>query len=120
VSKAIHSIKKETKPMLFTFDNGTYRIYFRYDSRIIKPYPHDPEEHRQDITMAIIKVPGQDGEVITSGQVAKYFRDKPDRDLARKLALRKALRTMNATEAFRTAAWQAYHTRPGGLLHKQT
>ena len=101
--------------MRFVFDNRAHNIVFRYGNRdCVVPFGK-----QQETTTAIIKEPGKYGPVIAAATAVRYFKDAPDRDVARKTALKKVLIEMGASREFRSAAWDAYHTRPGGRVSRQ-
>jgi hypothetical protein len=111
--------------MRFTIENTVYQIVFRYETRNRTAFPFVERSQRwggnnpiqQKITTVTIKEPGDQGKVVATAEVARHYKDRDDRDMARKAVLRKALASMDVS--FRTAAWKAYHTRPGGLWATQ-
>ena len=101
--------------MRFLYHNTPYRIRFQYSKR----YTIAPgvSGKQQDTTQAIIEIDEQNGMIVAAATVARHYKDKYDRNAARKFALREALSAPYPKD-FRAAAWEAYHKRPGGLLHQ--
>jgi len=109
--------------MRLTYNNTVYRIGFQHGNEINSIPGYGPT--MQDYTIAIMREgEGRDVDntnIVASAKVHRFYRDQPSNEAARKAALKAALQSMNATTEFRTAVWQAYHTRPGGIAYgKQT
>lgn len=99
--------------MKFEIGGTPYSIEFKYDKQVCR-------SGLAETTTCNIRlcVTGEDNPVAT-GTVARYYKDKPDRDLARKAALGRALVGFlsyldppeTEDRAIRTAAWKAYINR---------
>lgn len=97
--------------MRFTFENRMYQFSFRYGQRALAAR-HLVGKH-QDTTTVLIKGPADT--IIGTETVARHHNDPPNRNAARKAALVKTLQGMKASREFRTALWESYHARPGGI-----
>lgn len=106
--------------MRLTFNNTIYRINFRHGKESRNIPGLGPVE--QDYTIAQIRTGERDStdnnndNIAASAVVRRFYGDTPSFEAARKAALKAALRSLNSTEAFRTAVWLTYHQRPGGIL----
>lgn len=105
--------------MRLTFDNTTYRIGFQHGQETNTIPGHGPTI--QDYTIATLRSGEErdtdNANIVASAKVHRFHRDQPSAEAARKAALKAALQSMNATTSFRTAVWQAYHSRPGGIAY---
>lgn len=102
--------------MRLTYNGNVYRIGFKHGSETNEIAGHGPTV--QNFTIATIRKGERDTEtenIVASAKVRRFHKDDPSLEAARKNALKSALRSMNANQAFRTAVWATYHTRPGGL-----
>ena len=102
--------------MRLTYENTIYRIGFKHGQETRELPGLGPTV--QDFTVATIRNGERDTEnenIVASAKVHRFYRDANSLEAARKAALKQALKSMNATEAFRTAIWATYHSRPGGI-----
>ncbi len=99
--------------MRFTVGNTAYRIIFHHGHHNVAIRGIGPTD--QDFTTAIIKEwpatppPDGDNKVVGEATVHRHFKDKPNKDSARKEALKAALAI--SPRPFRAEAWKAYHNR---------
>lgn len=115
--------------MKFDFDGASYLVEFERSNRV--PEGSVAGVPRTYTTARILKVTGPektDREVVRSYTVGCSHRDRFTLEGGRKYALTLAMYdapTQNGqpsllgsglSKEFRTAAWTAYHKRPGGLL----
>jgi hypothetical protein len=107
--------------MRLTFNGTVYRIGFRHGNETNEIPGHGPV--LQNYTIATIRQGEKDEtaeNIVASAKVHRFYKDPPSQESARKHALRAALKSMNASQEFRTEIWAAYHSRPGGLKARPT
>lgn len=104
--------------MRLKIGNETFIIGFRYGNEQRNVPGHGTLN--QEYTIATIRT-GEKGEnIFASAKVYRYHKDRACKEAARKAALKAALGIaagldMETRTAFRTAIWNAYHSRPGGI-----
>lgn len=102
--------------MKFTFEGVEFRINFAHFTEEKWVSRKIGYVERPTTTVQIV-VGSQDSErVVCAGKASQDVSDKPSREEGRKHALANAL--TGEPEAFRTALWEAYHSRQGGLFYK--
>ena len=119
--------------MKFTHENIDYRIAFSHETATREIPGVGRKEQRS--TIARIKTENSTKGVINfaEAKVTAYYKDVFSLEEGRKKALTWALRMAvsyssayadlvprGTRKAFRTAAWTAYHSRAGGLMHSKS
>ena len=99
--------------MKFTFDEQEFSIQFKYDKAwppisSVPPYREGVPLIETEMTTCLIWMRRGDTSqgCVCVGRVRRHPKDRPDREVARKKALTKALELQG--RGFRTAAWKAY------------